>query len=234
MTPKSLKICVTALVVLTTVYLAGCTATPSPAPEHVEKSAFTGIPCAAPCWHGLLIGESNKSDVMSVLPGLTFVEQSSIVYRQLPSMSTFDNPQEFANGVEILASCVDSNKQCLNVHVTENILTDITVSLNYEITIRETIGYLGSPDYIGFDRAGGGRIACSVYLIWINKGLTLNTEIFEGTNAAERNCFVIKDHGTVPGSLLIAETKYVGVPAINDLMSSARAWFVEFSNLLVE
>ncbi len=64
------------------ILLFGCmtsrpTAIPTPAftpsPDQMDKSPFTGVPCAAPCWQGLEVGKSSESEVTSVLSTLTFI-----------------------------------------------------------------------------------------------------------------------------------------------------------------
>ena len=125
-------------------FLFGCveqTATPSP--DQIDMSPFTGIPCAAPCWHSLMIGKSSESDIISTIPTLSFIDQNSVYYHRMPSMSTLA-PDVFGEGVEITANCVNSEKQCLTIQAVENILTEISIVLNYQIKVDEAIGYLGT------------------------------------------------------------------------------------------
>jgi len=206
----------------------GCASLEStPSPEQMDRSPFTGIPCAAPCWQGLMVGKSSESDVISTIPTLSFIDQNSVYYHRMPSMSTLD-PDVFGEGVEITANCINSEQQCLTIQVVENILTEISVVLNYTIEVDETIKYLDNPDYVGFDRAGGELVACRVYMIWRAKQLVLASKILEGPNAAEKNCFMIRDTGKVSSKLLILEAQYVSVAAIEELLSGIRSEFFEY------
>jgi hypothetical protein len=98
--------------------------------------------------------------------------------------------------------------------------------------VDEVIKYLGDPDHIGFDRAGGEQVACKVYLIWKEKQLVLASQIFEGADAVERNCFVIRDTGKITSDLLISEAIYVSIKAIDILLSSSAGEFFEFSGTI--
>lgn len=215
-------------------FLFGCAEpTTTPSPNQIDKSPFTGIPCAAPCWHGLMIGQSNESDVMSTLPTLTFINQNTINVHYIQSLPSLD-PSIWEPGVEVTASCINATKQCLTIRVVDNLLTEVVTVMNYDIRVDETIKYLGDPDYVGFDRAGGEQIACQVYLIWKEKQLVLVSQIFEGANAVEKNCYVIRDTGKVSSGLLISEARYLSIRTIEILLSSSAGEFFEFSGTMSE
>lgn len=216
------------------IFLFGCfesPSMPSPSPDQMDKSPFTGIPCAAPCWQDLLIGKSNESDVMSTLPNLTFINQDTIYVHQMLSMSSLD-PNVSAQGVEITANCIYPKKQCLTIRVVADIMTEIVVVMNYKLRLDEAIKYLGTPDYIGFERAGGEQVSCEVYSVWSEKQLVLSSEKFEGHNAVERNCYLIRDTGKISSSLLISDASYMSPATIEKLLSIGRSEFFEFSGTL--
>jgi hypothetical protein len=203
-------------------------AKPTPTPDQMDKSPFTGIPCAGPCWYGLELGKSNENDVISIIPTLTFIDQNSVIYHRMESMSTYEDLRTFGEGEIILANCVNTEEQCLTIQVVKNILTEVSVVLNYQIKVDEAIKYLGNPNYIGFDRAGGERIACRVYLIWSEKQLVLTSKIFEGVSAAEKNCFIVRETGRISPSILVSEVKYMSPAAIDLLQTSSASEFFSF------
>jgi hypothetical protein len=183
----------------------------------MDKSPFTGIPCAAPCWHGLEVGKSSESDVIAVLPTLTFINHDSIqMYRT--SMPGID--KTYAPGVKIVASCPQSSKECLKLTVVDDILTKIVVGLNYELKPDEAIGYLGNPDYIGVAPIGGEIFICEVYLIWSGSRLVLAStfEANKDPDGIEKYCNVVGDTGKVPSSLLISEARYLSEAELNALL----------------
>jgi hypothetical protein len=87
------------------VMLCGCSGSKGTlAPELVDKSPFTGDPCAAPCWHGLEIAKSNESEVVSALKSLSFIDEESLKIRTL-TITGFD-PNTEVPGKRITADCL--------------------------------------------------------------------------------------------------------------------------------
>jgi hypothetical protein len=209
--------------------LNGCSVIkPTPSPEQVDRSPFTGIPCAAPCWHGLEIGKSNENDVKDILPTLTFIDQNTIrSYRT--SMPNLDL-SNFAPGMGVDANCSNpKGKPCLSLTVVDDILTEIVLELNYDITVDEAIKNLGNPDYVGYDNAGAEVIVCYVNLIWSNKQIVLTSRRYEGYEEFKKNCGEVRDTGKVSSSLLLPTVRYVSPAQIENYLSSGTAEFFHFS-----
>lgn len=207
--------------------LPGCSRA-LPASDQIDKSPFTGLPCAAPCWHDLMIGKSDENEVMSTISTLPFVDQDMVKSHRM-SMPTVDY-RNYASGVEITANCIESNKQCLAVKVVDNVLTNIDVFLNYEITADEAIEYLGNPDYIGYDNLGGEQVICGVYLVWNNKQLVL-VSMSEGAQGAN-NCHLVRDTGQVSSNVLISKVSYVSIAGVKNLLATGSGEFFKFSGTL--
>lgn len=153
----------------------------TPSSDQMDKSPFTGIPCAAPCWHGLEVGKSTESEVTSILPTLTFINHETIQTYHV-SMPNY-NYSASAPGVLIEASCANSGRKCLTLSVIDNVLTDIEVGLNYDIRADQAIGYLGNPNYVGYDNIGSERVICEVYLVWNDSRFVLASR-FEGVESS--------------------------------------------------
>ncbi len=224
------------------VFLTGCigskpaTIPPSiftPSPEQMDKSPFTGIPCAAPCWHGLEVGKSTEKDVTSILPALTFIDQKSVQIFRRPSMPDY-YIKLYGPGVEIVTNCINSEKECLELTTANDILQKIIVRLNYEIRVEEAIGYLGNPDYIGYDNIGSERVICEVYLVWSESRLVLASrfEGVEGSDAVEKYCYVVRDTGKIPSNLPILEARYLSNAELNAKLSTGTGEFFELSGKL--
>jgi len=222
------------LYALLTAGCGGVNAAPTPSSDTVDKSPFTGIPCAAPCWYGLEVGKSHENDVLSTLPRLTFIDRKSVYFRLIPSMSTFDDPRVFGGGVMIFSNCVNSKTRCLTIQVVEDVLTEILLVLNYQIKVGEAIDYLGNPNYVGYDRAGGRLVACRVFLIWIEKQLVLESNLVDSPNEVEKNCPIVGDAGKISTDLLVSQVRYMSAAAIEGLRSSSASEFFEFSGTLFE
>jgi hypothetical protein len=220
------------------VSLFGCissTSTPifSPTPiitlslQQMDKSMFTGIPCTVPCWHGLEVGKSNEKDAIAILPMLTFIDQNSVQIYRRPSMPDFYTMLS-GPGAQIVANCVNSNKRCVDLATSNDILQRIIVSLNYEIMADEAIGYLGDPDFVGYGNLGSERVICEVYLVWLGSRLVLASR-FEDLEQAEKYCYIVGDEEKVPSNLLILEARYLSEAELNAYLSSISSKFFEFT-----
>lgn len=201
----------------------------TPTAEQMDKSPFTGIPCAAPCWYGLEVGKSSESDVMSILPTLRFINQETIQVFQ-GSMPNYDYSAS-ASGVLIEANCVNSEQQCLTIAVIDNILTKIEIGLNYEITPDEAIEYLGEPNYIGFDNLGSERVICEVYMVWTDWRLILASR-FENIGDAEKYCYIVHYEEKIPSNVLILEARYLSDAELNAYLTSISSEFFEFTETI--
>jgi hypothetical protein len=203
-------------------------------PDQItDKSAFTGIPCAAPCWQGLEVGISNERDVTESLQMLTFINQDTIQSFRGGTMPSID-PTDYAQGVIINADCVYPNRQCLMLKIVDGILVEIVVTLNYDIKVSEAIQYLGDPDYVGYGMLGAEKIICEVYLVWNEKKLILASKKFEGFKATENSCGVVRDRGKVASNLLILEARYLPTSAIEFMLSRSYNATFEFTGTIPE
>jgi hypothetical protein len=221
-----------AILMILAILINGCsTPTPTPSIEQMDKSPFTGDPCAAPCWHNLTIGESNKHDVISELSTLTFIEQDSIYIHEL-SLPSLD-PSIYAQGTEITANCRNNAKQCIRLTVVEDFLTEIVSTLNYEIDFNKAIEYLGNPDYVGYQDLGAEEIICEIDLIWRDKQLILASEKFHGNDAISK-CGLVRDTQKPLSSIRIFEVRYISDHAMNLILFSELGEFFEFSGIIPE
>lgn len=217
--------------------LLGCSNIPptptalfTPSVEQMDKSPFTGVPCAAPCWQGLEVEKSSESEVMAVLPTLTFINQETVRKFQV-SMPGADGI--YGSGVLVEASCANSDRQCLSIVVIDNVLTKIVVGINYEISSANAIEYLGKPDLVGYDTIALEKIACEVYLVWKNRRLVLAStfERTTGLDQVEKNCHVVRDTGKIPVGFIIAEARYLSNAELNAKLSTGTGQFFEYTGM---
>lgn len=237
MTKKHLNI-----ILITTIlgsFLVGCikytptpmpTPTLTPSPEQIDKSLFTGTPCAAPCWHRLEVGKSTEKEAIAVLPSLTFIDQKSVQIARRPSMPDF-YVKLYGPGVEIFANCANSDRNCLYLTTANDILQKIIVGLNYEIRPDEAIEYLGNPDYVGYATVSSEKVLCEVYLVWKNSRLVLATS-FPDSEGAEKYCDVVRDEGKVPASLQILQARFLSGVELDSLLSTGFSTFFEFTGTI--
>jgi hypothetical protein len=213
-------------------FLFGCTE-PNvlPSPDQMDKSIFTGDPCAAPCWQGLEVGVANEREITAKLPTLTFVNPDTIQMFRGGTMPSIV-PTTFSQGVIIKADCKYPEKPCLMLTIVDDILVEIVVSLNYDISVGEAIEHLGNPDHIGYGMLGAEKIVCEVYLVWNEKKLILASKKFEGPKATENSCGVVRDTGKVASNLLILEARYLPTAAIEFMLSRSYNVTFEFTGTI--
>jgi hypothetical protein len=206
------------------------TPTVTPSPEQMDKSPFTGAPCAAPCWHGLEVGKSTEQDAIAVLPSLTFIDQKSVQIIRRPSVPNYYT-MVGGPGAEIVANCINSDKECVDLSIANDVLQKIIVGLNYEIRPDEAIGFLGNPDYTGYINLSSERPMCEVYLVWKSSRLVLATR-FEDSVGFEKYCVVVREEGKVPASLQISEARFLSEPELNYELEIGAVSFFEYTGTI--
>lgn len=197
--------------------LNGCSrplAQPTISPQLIDKSAFTGIPCAAPCWYSLEIGKSSESDVMLVLSNLDFIDQKNIQVR--PMLMPDLNPNNWVPGKIITANCISPRKLCLSVDIANGKLRGIEIILNYKMKLEEVLGYLGNPDKVGINHLSHDLLKCEIEFIWIEKQLLMSSKTYSGDDGCNYS-FSTYTTGIVDSNLEIVAIKYLLVEEI-DLM----------------
>lgn len=210
--------------------LIGCSNNKDISPDLMDKSPFTGIPCAAPCWHNLMVGESEESVVMSTLSTLTFIEQNSVRLHEM-SIEGLD-PYTTIQGSRITASCKQPSRQCLSLDIAGDILTRINIELNYEITLGQAIEYLGRPSYVGYIWVSLEQPSCEVTLVWSDRQLVLASKVFDAYNDVEANCGAIRDSGKPRANLLIVHAMYVTRGAIQYMLSKDNGQFFDYLGVI--
>jgi hypothetical protein len=140
------------------------------------------------------------------------------------SMTGLD-PFSSGPGVEITANCIHPSKPCLTLRVVDDILTEVEVELNYKIGLDEVIGYLGDPDYIGYQMLSHDRIMCEVDLVWSSRQLVLASKVFDSYDTVENTCDVVRDTGKIVSSLEISKVRYMSIGTIKSIVSNPDYFF---------
>ena len=207
---------------LCVLFVSGCSGLllpETPPAERVDRSLFTGVPCAVPCWHGLEVGRSAEDEVISTLQKLDYIDQATVQINRRSS------------GVEIIANCTSPARECLKFNVADDVLMKIVVGINYEIRADEAIEQLGEPHYLGVSAAEGEITACEVYMIWRTSGLVLASTFNKNSDGAKKYCDVVRDTGKIPSSFIIAEARLIAGLELVNLLTSGDQLFT-FSGTL--
>ena len=198
------------------VLLGGCLGSKGTvAPELMDKSPFTGNPCAAPCWYGLEIAKSNKSEVVSTLKSLGFVDQETLKIKS-SSGPGFD-PKITVPGKWITANCLQPKTRCLVVDIAEGRLRDIKSVLNYKITFDEVVKDIGNPEKVVRTDYSAEVIACYIRLVWTQKQLVLVSKRFPGAKGCDYSQTAVST-GLVDANLEIAEVDFLPDEEINQMV----------------
>lgn len=214
-------------------FLAGCgnpeTTPAMPLPAIIDRSPFTGVPCSAPCWYGLVIGKSSEGEVRSTLEVLPFLDQSTIDYVQRKWMPGIA-PNIDAQGVDVYASCIRPHQPCVELSVADNVLTRIDILLNYQISVGEIVENLGAPDYVGTQQSGVEVRTCEVVLIWYSKQLILTSAPIALYNSSPRNdCDVVQDTGKPASNLAMSNVSYRSLPWVDSWLHDDGSQYFRFT-----
>ena len=227
------RLCHTLVMTVSLAFLAGC-AKSEPSPVEMDRSPFTGNPCSAPCWHGLVVGKSSESDVRSTLSTLRYIDPKSIQY--IPRTTALGlQPDSGAQGVEIYANCIQPHRPCLTLNVADGVLAQIDMSLNYSISAREAIADLGPPDYVGTQLMGAETVTCQVEFICYSKQLVLNSEPSSWHSSDPKDfCVIVQDTGKTTTNLVISDVSYKTIPWIEYTLSQSGSEFFRYSGTIQE
>jgi hypothetical protein len=179
--------------------LCGCglNSNPPPTQENIDKSFMSEDSCALPCWHGLIINQSTREDVIATLNSLPFVEHNT--YKEYATTWVNEIP-----ATEIQFSCAsDGTSTCGGVLISENILRRVWTVLEYNFTIKDAVEKLGSPEFLEYEWPSlSGK--CSLRLVWVDYGVTAS--VYDDRSYNE--CESIIDGNLISSSLLVDSIAY--------------------------
>lgn len=139
--------------------------------DKVDRSLITGDPCGAPCWQGIVPGESTTvENITSTLDNAPFVERTYT--HQFDSNDSAD--------VYWISSLSDQSDSAGHIFVTASgEVSYIFVKwLEYELTIQELIDSMGAPDWVylishdAFEGIGPPPPTCyETEVLWLDQGV---------------------------------------------------------------
>lgn len=161
-----------------------------------DESFITGLPCAAPCWQGLELDKSNKSDVIAKLQELPFVDKGSI--REYGARWMSDQ-----NAVAIHYDCTSPRRACGELRLSGDRLKNIHFLIEYPLTFDDVIEKLNSPDFVSVGVCQPEKPDCRVGLNWPGKG------IFVGTHGDDVDlCEAVRKGLKIPAKTKVTEIAY--------------------------
>lgn len=112
----------------------------------VDRSILTDSPCRAPCWYGLLIGQSNRPQARSILNKLMFININTLYEGSFDYWNTKTTKE--SPGVIIEVDCKNMpGIVCIRLEFVNDVLVTIRSFPIQYISLFEVVNHLGSPDY---------------------------------------------------------------------------------------
>jgi hypothetical protein len=162
----------------------------------MEESFLTGLPCEAPCWQGLEIDKSTKSDIVAKLQELPFVEKRSI--KEYGTVWIADQ-----NAVAIRFDCASPRRFCGEFTLSKDRLKRMLFSIGYSLTFGKVVEKLDSPDSVSAGVCQPERPDCTVGLNWPGKGIFVGTHGYDGDL-----CDAVQKGLKIPGRTKVTEIAY--------------------------
>ena len=176
--------------------------------KYIDLSPFSGIPCAAPCWHNLFVDKSTKEQTLVTLGTLKFVDQFSIKetlggYWD-PSYETYDS----ISATTINVNCQEpKDMSCYKLDFVGNILKRLFIFPNYTITLKDTVDYFGVPTEVSLYHWGAECAGCGISFSWDDRQISvsvLDTRCSDGAAL----CTTIRHGGKIPPDYVVDQITY--------------------------
>jgi hypothetical protein len=163
---------------LLVIFLVGCglkldaLATPTIEPSLVDRSILTGVPCQAPCWHGLVPGQSTKAEVLATGQGLSFLDPKAL--SEEPYGYYDQAKQGMVPGTMLRLGCKrPGGGTCASLLLVDGTLKEIYLSPPPSLTFEEAVAHLGAPDFVRRYPVDANPSVCNLAMIWKRRAIWL-------------------------------------------------------------
>jgi hypothetical protein len=135
-------------------------------PDLFDTSWLTDKPCSTPCWHGLQIGKSSMTDSIATFKKPSFVDSNSMRSVEVKL------PQKIVQAVAFRCK-LQPELSCAGIFFNKNVLENLSISPNYQITFEQAVEKLGEPDGYVYSPLGAEIGGCDISLIWTKRQMSL-------------------------------------------------------------
>jgi hypothetical protein len=139
-----------------------------------DRSLLTDVPCAAPCWQGIIPGITTPSQALEILENSSYVKQSSI---RVGSR----NGSGRATWYWSVPGFQGENELTWE----DNIVQDISLSIAYELTLSEVIDRFGPPEALMADWCPLQQACFVVSLFYPRVGMAVGCSVDLGNPRIE-------------------------------------------------
>jgi hypothetical protein len=150
------------VVLMLVALLGGCHLGRRAAP--IDRSILTDDPCAAPCWQGIVPGETTAAEAWDILTTLEFIDHDYYPYRGKTG-------ERSVGWITWRTPACDDPAKVSDVYVYDGVVTQISVALDFELTLQEVLGKYGTPDKLLSFQRGVERITNYIHFYYPQQGL---------------------------------------------------------------
>lgn len=132
----------------------------------VDRSLLTNVPCAAPCWQGIVPGATTSSQALEILENSPYVKQNSI-------RTGSRNGSGRATWYWSIPGFYGENEMTWK----DDIVQDIGLSIAYELTLNEIINKFGPPEALIADQCPLQQACFTVSLFYPQVGMAIGCSV---------------------------------------------------------
>jgi hypothetical protein len=141
-------------------------------PEFTDRSILSDVPCPAPCWYGLHLDETGKTEALNQVQGLSFVDPTILTETAIHYALLEDSIQRSVVGSSIRIMCKSPKGwTCATLVFVDDVLVQVVLLPNYQLTFGQLVAHLGDPDYLQIVPDSSHGPLCDLALIWRQKGV---------------------------------------------------------------
>jgi hypothetical protein len=146
-----LRILYLIVVLLLTLFVVAC----QPLPSMIDDNS-----CSAPCWTGIIPGETNREEALEILKSSSLIKQDTIT-----SANSQDNP--YHDQISW-----DSIYDTTGFIFLENNTVEVIIFLDENVPLQELIQKYGDPDQVIIAPFQGSSF--TIYTLYLEKGIFLS------------------------------------------------------------
>jgi hypothetical protein len=193
-------------------------------PSLKDTSWLTGVPCKLPCWYGINVGTSTKEEALSLIQPSSFIDFSGIEEIE----SQYWDPRTGIVEPSLLMSfpCKQpTGRTCAHMSFVDNILMEISITPNFQITFGEVVRQIGEPDYLTARPIYPEIENCEVRLIWVDLQMMIDHFYYLEQNSIDM-CKYISDNDYQPPKDILVETVWIDIHEYYDFVPTPGADFI--------
>ncbi len=192
--------------------------------KYIDLSPFSGIPCAAPCWHNITVDESTKEETLVILKSLGFIDQASIKETTSGYWDPSYESHDSVSAKTLLVNCKEpSDTPCLQLDFVNSILKRIIIFPNYTITLLDAVTYFHDPSCLSLHGWGAECLGCGLDLSWDKRQLSVSV-LDQRCSDGAKLCSAIGHGGKVPPDYVVDTIVYYSQAWVSSKAQECLPW----------